>query len=141
MTKLESLNLDSCKIGDEGLVNLAGRCLNSFTFPFLVRSVSMEKTIGEKEIDRLGQDCMLLEWIGIRKYFILSTRLCLFGWMENWVESNIEIRIVSFNLMGRKKKNMKVKMTKFIFLQFSLNMEKRFLGGSQTINFFLSLFI
>jgi len=63
LTKLESLNLDSCKIGDEGLVNLAGRCLNSLTLPFLVRFVSMEKTTGKKEIDRLGRDCMLLGWI------------------------------------------------------------------------------
>lgn len=28
MTNLESLNLDSCRIGDEGLVNLTGSCLN-----------------------------------------------------------------------------------------------------------------
>lgn len=77
---MESLNLDSCKIGDEGLENLAGRCLNSLTLPFLVRFVSMEKTIGKKEIDeRLGGDCMLLGWIDIRKYFILSTPLV---WMN-----------------------------------------------------------
>ncbi|MCI16987.1 hypothetical protein A2U01_0038133, partial [Trifolium medium] len=60
MTKLESLNLDSCKIGDEGLVNLAGRGLNSFAFPFPVHLVWMTKGIGKKEVEeRLGGACML----------------------------------------------------------------------------------
>jgi hypothetical protein len=68
MTKLESLNLDSCKIGDEGLVNLAGRSLNSFVFPFLVHLVWLTKGIGNKEIEeRLGGACMLIGWIDIKK--------------------------------------------------------------------------
>lgn len=129
LTKLESLNLDSCSIKDEGMVHLAGYIIACFLFLIYVpKKVSLHFccfTLGARWLGKLAPDTFIYRSLSLLDHLVISFFWCLmlrlissevlgvvwhWSWKQwiapsFWLEAVINMHIVGNNYILDNMKN------------------------------------